>query len=68
MGAEGTLGVITAAVMKVFPRPAGTAVALAANTVGAVSMTIGCSWAIAALVCSGTDTAPETPSAMSMVV
>jgi FAD/FMN-containing dehydrogenase len=30
IGAEGTLGVITAAVMALFPRPAGTAVALAA--------------------------------------
>ena len=40
VGAEGTLGVITAAVMKVFPRPAGTAVALAAvpSPVAALAM------------------------------
>ncbi len=41
---------------------------LAAITLGSVSVTIGCSWVIAALVCSGTDTAPIMPSAMSMVV
>lgn len=36
--------------------------------VGSVSATIGCSWVTAALVCSGTDTAPTFASAMSMVV
>ena len=46
----------------------GQLVHAAAMTLGSVSVTIGCSWAIAALVCSGTDTTPIWPSATSMVV
>ena len=54
--------------LRISSTASGSWSTLAANTVGSVSITIGCSCAIAALVCSGTATAPITPSATSMVV
>ena len=54
--------------LRISSTASGSWFTLAAITVGSVSVTIGCSWVIAALVCSGTATAPIRPSATSMVV